>query len=201
MKHKLFDFIKFFWSIFATPIFIYSVLLAFAILVGILTASSFSATIKINMLSDKAFFAFISLKSSFWGLLIGYILVYTFSFLFAVFFYKTFAVIIQVILLVCFGYLFGFDIIIVCSTFSMLSIIFYLVFYVLCKLSIMLIITIVFAVNAKKCREHKKFGYFCFNNFYGLNLKQVYIMFYVLLVIIIIVLCLLCGVFNFTQIA
>ncbi len=200
-KNKFIDFLKFFWRIFSTQLIIYWILLALAILVGILTASSFTATIKITMLSDKVFLSFISLKSSFWGLFFGYLIFYSISFYFGVFLYKTIYIIIQVVLLVCFGYLLGFDIIIACSTFTVLSIILYLVFYVLCKLSILAILSVVFAISFKKCQENKKFCNFCFINFFGLNLKQVYIALNVLLIVVIIILSVLCGVFNFTQIA
>lgn len=199
-KNKLISFIRNFWKVFSRPIILYITILAIAILIGILTCSSFTGELKKTHMSDRVFFAFISQTSSMWGLFFNCLLIYSLAFFMGVFFNHGFFTALEMGVIIVFGYLLGFDIVIVVSTFSILSMLLYLIIYVLCKLLIFAILCVVFAISLKRWQESKKFGCIKVDEFMGINLKQVYVGLYVSMVLIIFLFCVLATVFNFTQV-
>lgn len=152
--------------------------------------------IEITILQDNALLAFLSLEYGFISLFLIYLLQYTLLICYAIFVnHNTLLHIINICIIVVFGYIVGFNFIILISTINFVSVIIAIVLYPIFHLVTILIVSFIVAISWHRNCEVRKFGR-CRNPLICNNAKLLYCIPIILIIVLQFVYCLLLNIFH-----
>lgn len=182
-------------------IIIYFIIYLVGLVLGLIITQSYSSDIEIERLTLTGVIDFIAHNRSFWGLFFLKFFFMLILCLLAMLSSKSrFFIWINYVVIIVLGYLLGYNIIIVFTTFSFLSLILFMIFYPLLELTIMALYFVILASCVVFMNQVKKFGKICALKSREHNYKILYLIIILLLFILIFVQCLLLIPIKYTMI-